>query len=112
MNYEQLEQSARTISYRDKLRLAQLLIQLARREEEQAHPAGGVATAKGGGDTDHLGRIRRRFPKAYERWTREEDDELRRLHEAGCDESDLADRFGRQPSAIRSRILKLLDAKR
>ena len=112
MDYEQLEQAARTISYRDKLRLAQLLIQLARREEEQAHPAGRLARAQGSGDADHLGQIRRRFPKAYERWTREEDDELRRLHEAGCGERELADRFGRQPSAIRSRIAKLLDAKR
>ena len=35
MNYNELSQHVEELSYRDKLRLAQLLIQLARKEEEQ-----------------------------------------------------------------------------
>lgn len=38
MDYEEVSGAARSLSYRDKLRLAQLLIQLARREEEDEHP--------------------------------------------------------------------------
>jgi len=38
MNYDKLCKQVEQLSYRDKFRLAQLLIQLARKEEEQAHP--------------------------------------------------------------------------
>lgn len=39
MNYTDLSREAESLSYRDKFRLAQLLIQLARKEEEeQAKP--------------------------------------------------------------------------
>ena len=38
MTYEKLSKQIEQLSYRDKFRLAQLLIQLARKEEEEAHP--------------------------------------------------------------------------
>ena len=38
MNYEDIASAAQEITYRDKLRLAQLLIQLARKEEEEQNP--------------------------------------------------------------------------
>lgn len=38
MNYNELSKQAEQLSYRDKLRLAQLLIQLARKEEEKQNP--------------------------------------------------------------------------
>ena len=56
-----------------------------------------------------VGGAHRRFPRAYERWTAEEDRRLRDLHEAGWDETELASEFGRQPSAIRSRLRKLAE---
>jgi len=40
MTYDELSKQAEQLSYRDKFRLAQLLIQLARKEEEEA-PRGG-----------------------------------------------------------------------
>ncbi len=43
MDYDEISALARTLGYRDKLRLAQLLIQLARREEEE-RPEGRDAT--------------------------------------------------------------------
>jgi hypothetical protein len=39
MNYNEIAKECETLKYRDKLRLAQLLIQLARREEEIENPA-------------------------------------------------------------------------
>lgn len=38
MTYEQIVKNAEQLSYRDKLRLSQLLIQLARKEEEDQNP--------------------------------------------------------------------------
>jgi hypothetical protein len=38
MTYNELSKQIEQLNYRDKFRLAQLLIQLARKEEEQAHP--------------------------------------------------------------------------
>jgi len=38
MTYDKLSKEIEQLSYRDKFRLAQLLIQLARKEEEEAHP--------------------------------------------------------------------------
>ncbi|GAB1263583.1 hypothetical protein [Aurantivibrio infirmus] len=38
MTYEEIVKEAESLSYRDKLRLAQLLIQLGRKEEEEQYP--------------------------------------------------------------------------
>lgn len=38
MSYDEVTKHAEALSYRDKLRLAQLLIQIARKEEEEQHP--------------------------------------------------------------------------
>lgn len=54
-----------------------------------------------------MAEVRGRHPKAYDRWTPEDDRRLADLHEAGWDEADLASEFGRKPSAIRSRLRKL-----
>ena len=39
MDYDEILAVAKNLGYRDKLRLAQVLIQLALREEEQQHPS-------------------------------------------------------------------------
>ena len=38
MSYEEIVKASESLSYRDKLRLAQLLIQTARKEEEEQYP--------------------------------------------------------------------------
>jgi hypothetical protein len=48
--------------------------------------------------------IRRQFSHAYMRWTAEADAALLSAYQAGHDVAALADTFGRQPSAIRSRL--------
>jgi hypothetical protein len=45
MTYDILSKKIEQLSYREKFRLAQLLIQLARKEEEEAHPEQRQTTA-------------------------------------------------------------------
>ena len=52
--------------------------------------------------------IRQQYPSAYEKWTQEDDNELKRLHDTGLSVSELAERFGRNLGAIRSRLKKHL----
>ena len=51
MTYDELSRQVEQLSYRNKFRLAQLLIQLARKEEEEAPPGRRlrVATVKAAG---------------------------------------------------------------
>ncbi len=54
-----------------------------------------------------LQQIKQKHPRAYEKWTTEEDNELTTKARAGTDVLHLAWHFKRQPSAIRSRLAKL-----
>ena len=51
--------------------------------------------------------IRQEYPSAYEKWSDEDDNELKRLHDLGLSIPELVKRFGRNPGAIRSRLRKL-----
>ena len=48
MSYNEISKQAEQLSYRDKLRLAQLLIQLARKEEEEQNPDKRAAAVSAG----------------------------------------------------------------
>ena len=63
--------------------------------EERAKPAYNVTE------------IRQGHPKAYEKWTSEDDERLKGMHAAGVGVSELAEHFGRMRGAIRSRLRKL-----
>ncbi|PZF79318.1 hypothetical protein [Jiangella anatolica] len=54
-----------------------------------------------------LTKIRRDHPKAYARWTAEEEEVLARLHGEGRSISDIARTMQRQPGGIRSRLERL-----
>lgn len=54
-----------------------------------------------------LEQIRRKHPKAYAKWTKDEDIRLRYLYTSGKTPRELADTFQRKASAIRSRLRKL-----
>ena len=56
---------------------------------------------------ERLATIKQRHPRAYEKWTQQEDSDLLSLHAAGTPLSQLATRFQRQPAAVRSRLAKL-----
>lgn len=56
---------------------------------------------------DHVRRVRLERPRAYSRWTEEEDLQLRAEVEEGIPIEEIARRHERKGSAIRSRILRL-----
>ena len=58
-------------------------------------------------ETDRIAEIRQVHPRAYEPWSTKEESELERLHIDGLDVSEIADRLGRQRSAIESRLTRL-----
>jgi hypothetical protein len=51
--------------------------------------------------------IRKRYPRAYEKWTAEEDERLRLLIYQNKDLKAIAEDLLRQPGAISSRLVKL-----
>ncbi|MEU1672277.1 hypothetical protein ABZ752_09615 [Streptomyces roseifaciens] len=51
--------------------------------------------------------IRKQYANAYQRWSPEDEELLLERHAAGDSIEALAERFARQPSAIRSRLDKL-----
>lgn len=54
-----------------------------------------------------LGTIHRQYPRAYERWTDDEDARLKVEYGKGLGIQLLSEMFQRQPTAIRSRLRKL-----
>ncbi|MEW2571357.1 hypothetical protein [Streptomyces sp. NPDC047070] len=64
--------------------------------------------AEGGQRRDDPEAIRAQHPNAYQPWLPEDDERLLALYRDGSrDLKDLGQTFGRQPSAIRSRLAKL-----
>lgn len=53
---------------------------------------------------DHILKVREKHPRAYERWSDEEDVRLRALYEEGRTVMEIAEILQRQPSAISSRL--------
>ncbi|MCY3905466.1 MAG: DNA helicase RecQ [Caldilineaceae bacterium] len=51
--------------------------------------------------------IRRQHPKAYAKWSSEDDERLKEMYAAGTGVAELARHFGRNTGAIRSRLRKL-----
>jgi hypothetical protein len=56
------------------------------------------------GQAYQVAEVRREYPNAYLRWTAEADAALLAAYRSGHDVTALAGTFGRQPSAIRSRL--------
>jgi len=64
MSYEEISKQAEHLNYRDKLRLAQLLIQLARKEEEEQNPEKRAsAVASGPSDPELIQYVAERLHK-------------------------------------------------
>jgi uncharacterized protein YciW len=68
-----------------------------------------VAKAERGGKSydERMKEIRQAHPRAYEKWSAEEDDRLSQLSQSRKPVSEIANVLQRQPSAIRSRLAKL-----
>lgn len=54
-----------------------------------------------------LAEKRRQHPRAYERWTDEEDDQLRREHAEGLTAAEMVESHGRNKGAITARLERL-----
>lgn len=54
-----------------------------------------------------LEEVRQQHPKAYTKWTPDEDETLRKKFQEGMSVVDLSLAFQRQPGAIQSRLVKL-----
>ncbi|MDX2176318.1 MAG: hypothetical protein SF028_07585 [Candidatus Sumerlaeia bacterium] len=59
------------------------------------------------GHAARLEQIKAQHPQAYAPWTKDADEELALLHSESRSVGEMAEHFGRQPSAIRSRLRKL-----
>jgi DNA helicase-4 len=57
---------------------------------------------------EHIALVRKEYPRAYERWSDEEDAQLKELVEQGRSEEQIAEQLQRQPSAISSRVKRFL----
>ena len=66
-----------------------------------------ISTVGGPSYVERLEAIRRDNPRAYEKWTDEEDAQLRQLFQSQTPPKEIARILQRQPSAIRSRLVKL-----
>ncbi len=65
---------------------------------------------EGSSDTsyqDGLAEIKQRYPNAYEPWTSEHEELLKKMHKDGAPVKAIASALKRQPGATRSRIRKL-----
>ncbi len=65
------------------------------KEETQSAPLGKLES------------IRKKYPRAYTSWSEADDEELRYSFEKEKDQNKLSEKFGRQPNAIRARLVKL-----
>ncbi|NJK73947.1 MAG: hypothetical protein HC942_07165 [Microcoleus sp. SU_5_6] len=52
-------------------------------------------------------KIRQKYPRAYVKWSRDEDENLKNDYASGQKIGELANKFQRQPAVIRSRLQKL-----
>lgn len=92
-SYEQILQATPAISYLDIFAAARLAAKLIRGPQNEY--------------AERLARIRRQYPRAYEKWSAEEDQALGRLVSEKHDRQEIAELLQRQASAIRSRMVKL-----
>jgi len=90
-SYSQIVDGHPDITYRDIFDAAEEALRLS--ESESDHQL-------------RLAKIRENYPRAYEKWTAAEDEELRLLFENRASINEIAAHFGRQPSAINSRLSK------
>ena len=58
-------------------------------------------------NTERMAKIKRKYPRAYERWSKDDDDQLAAMYKNGIVIAEIAAHFQRQPSAIHSRLAKL-----
>jgi hypothetical protein len=92
-SYGQIVEANQNLTYLDIFKAAKEALQLLTMAEK---PPAYTAEA-----------VRQTYPNAYTPWEKEDDERLKCLVAAGETVTKIAEAFGRQPSAIRSRISKV-----
>jgi len=65
-----------------------------------------IPTEEEAATPDRMADVRLSHPRAYERWSEEEDEQLKKMLDDGLTPEKIAEALQRQPSAIFSRIRK------
>lgn len=81
--------------------------EIVRRQAAFLAACGGRRAETEAGKSYDVAALRQSHGKAYAPWTEDEERDLRRRHQAGDSVSAIAERLGRKPGAIRSRLKKL-----
>lgn len=92
-SYEQILRQHPALTYPDIFRAAQETLEATETIPSSYH--------------QRVAHIRKTYARPYEKWTEEEETTLAQLVRAGLGEDEIAERLQRQPTAIRSRVLKL-----
>lgn len=93
-SYEQILKINESFTYLDIFNAANEALKIAASKSTDYHP-------------NRFVEIRKSHPRAYEKWTSEEDAHLTELFRARAKEKDIAAKLQRQPGAIQSRLRKL-----
>ena len=59
------------------------------------------------GNQNPYSKIREKYPSAYQRWSKEDDEQLLKLFSQKLSVAEIAKRFGRKSGAVRSRLMKM-----
>ena len=92
-SYEQILHFNERLTYLDIFNAADEALKLDARESSDSR--------------EKLSEVRKSHPRAYEKWTPEEDSQLTEMFNSGTETHRIAGELRRQPSAIRSRLMKL-----
>ncbi len=92
-SYEQILHCNERLTYLDIFNAADEALKLYARESSDSR--------------EKLSEVRKSHPRAYERWTPEEDSQLTEMFNSGTETRRIVGELQRQPSAIRSRLMKL-----
>lgn len=92
-------------------RLAEEIAAIPNRVQEAVGDRNSQAESSSGqnnvGSKTQNEKIRQKYPRAYVKWTRDEDENLQNEYASGQQIDELVKKFQRQPAAIRARLQKL-----
>lgn len=112
-NYEQILKARPDLSYMDIFAAAKEALEASKAATPSCTlPSGEVAApnTEDAGRTLSLSKLRERYPRAYEKWSPEEEEDLLDLYKKGLRPREIGEQIGRQPSAVRTHLEKLIAA--
>jgi DNA-binding CsgD family transcriptional regulator len=102
-SYEQIMKAEPGVTYLDIFGAAKEALEFAGQSVEAGEDMGEA-------EKKSIAKVREKHPRAYMPWTREEEKRLVALYRDGLMPKEISERLERQPSAIRSRIERLVSS--